>query len=66
MSGLLKSFNGVLIIFISCLFLVCFVHAGNNYWKQNEDKIKCPKVKGLVNFDISKVSFNTFYYFIKR
>lgn len=46
------------IIFINFLFVfvVVFGAQTNYYWKQSDDKIKCPKVKGLANFDVSEVS----------
>lgn len=44
------------VIIVLLVSLLC-VNAGS--WKRREDKTKCPKVKGIKNFDITGVSLKT-------
>lgn len=41
---------------IALLFLIGY--SVDATWKRREDKTKCPKVKGIRNFDISEVRFS--------
>ena len=42
---------------IVLLLFLCLIDCTAATWKRREDKTKCPKVKGIRNFDISEVRF---------
>lgn len=46
---------GLCSLIIVILSAVHLIDVGAAAWKRREDKTKCPKVKGIRNFDISEV-----------
>ncbi|XP_076238378.1 lipocalin/cytosolic fatty acid-binding protein Karl [Calliopsis andreniformis] len=42
------------LIIVSLVLITCLIRDTGGAWKKREDKTKCPKVKGIRNFDISE------------